>query len=128
MAKKSDKVTWFELPADDTVRASKFYGEVFGWTTSEMGGGSLYAQTAPSDENTVPLERGAINGDISPRSPEFDKPLIVITVEDVSAKIAMVKQAGGNVVLDRKEVVEMGIIWAIISDTEGNKVGIIQNM
>jgi predicted enzyme related to lactoylglutathione lyase len=125
---KADKVTWFELPADDTARAGAFYGQVFGWSTSEMGGGSLSVQTAPSDENMNPLEPGAINGDISPRSDGFDRPLIVITVEDIDAKIEMVKNAGGKVVLPRRDITEMGIAWAIISDTEGNRVGVLQNL
>jgi len=128
MQKQADKVTWFELPADNPEELSKFYDEVFGWRMSSMGGGSMYAQTAASGEDSMPLEPGAINGDISPRSKEFDKPLIVITVEDMDAKIAMVKKAGGEVVLPRKEVTEMGIVWAIIKDIEGNKVGLIQNL
>ncbi len=124
----ADKVTWFELPADDTSRAGTFYREVFGWTTGDMGGGSLFATTTPSDDNMDPTEPGAINGDISPRSEAFDKPLIVITVENMDAKIEMVKNAGGEVVLSPEKVDEMGIIWAIIQDTEGNKVGMIQNL
>jgi hypothetical protein len=128
MNKTSDRVTWFELPADDMKRASAFYSDVFGWSMSEMGGGSMFAQTAPSDENTTPLEKGAINGDLSPRSEAFTAPLIVITVEDIHAKLEMVTKAGGTIVLPRKVVTEMNIIWAIISDTEGNRIGVIQNL
>lgn len=128
MKVQSDKVSWFELPADDIARASKFYSEIFGWNMSEMGGGSKLAQTVASDENGTPLEPGAINGDISPRSAEFDRPLIVITVSDIDDRLNKVKAAGGKIVLDKTEVVEMGIIWAIISDTEGNRVGVLQNL
>lgn len=41
-----DKVTWFELPADDLKRAGEFYSGVFGWQTPDMGmgDGSLLAQ------------------------------------------------------------------------------------
>lgn len=124
----ADKVTWFELPADDTARAGTFYSDVFNWETSDMGGGSLYAQTAPSDENSVPLEPGVLNGDISPRSEAFDRPLIVITVEDIDKKLERVKEAGGSVVLPRTDIAEMNIAWAIIADTEGNKVGVLQNL
>jgi predicted enzyme related to lactoylglutathione lyase len=128
MTTQVDRVSWFELPADDVARAGTFYSRVFGWSTSDMGGGSLIAQTTPSDEQGTPTEPGAINGDISPRSESFDKPLIVITVEDIDAKIAIVEEAGGSVVLPRTEVPEMNMIWSIITDTEGNKVGILQNL
>lgn len=126
MTKKADMVSWFEIPADDTARASAFYNEVFGWETSDMGYGSLYAQTVPSDENMTPRVVGGINGDISPRTELFDKPLICITVEDLDAKIEMVTQAGGTVVKPREDIEGM-MAWAIISDSEGNKVGIVQN-
>lgn len=122
----ADKVTWFEVPADDMSRAEKFYNEVFDWDTSDMGAGSLFAQTTPSDENMTPKEVGGINGDISPRTAEFDKPLIMITVEDLNAKIEKIRSAGGEVIKPRETVDDM-MAWAIVSDTEGNKIGILQN-
>lgn len=122
----ADKVTWFELPADDTARAGKFYSDVFGWDMSDMGGGSLAAKSTESDDELKPFERGVINGDISPRSKGFDKPLIVITVENMNAKIESVKAAGGSVALEPSLIEEMGMTWAIVTDTEGNNIGIIQ--
>ncbi|HEX6416688.1 MAG TPA: VOC family protein [Candidatus Saccharimonadales bacterium] len=122
----ADKVTWFELPAFDVKRAGAFYKDVFGWEGSDMGGGSLAVTSSETDEELTPLERGSISGDISPLSEGFDKPLIVITVENVDKKVEMVKQAGGIVVLEPKLIEEMGMIWSIVQDTEGNRVGIIQ--
>ncbi len=124
----ADKVTWFELPAFDVNRAGEFYKEVFGWDASDMGGGSLAVTSSESDESLTPLKPGSINGDISPISEGFDKPLIVITVEDINKKTEMVKQAGGIVVLPPKLIEEMGMMWAIVQDTEGNRVGIIQTI
>ncbi len=124
----ADKVSWFELPADDTARAGKFYADVFGWATSDMGGGSLMVTSVDADEQGVPSEPGVINGDISPRSQAFDKPLIVITVEDIDAKIKMVEAAGGKVALPPTQPEGASMIWAIVTDTEGNNVGILQNL
>jgi uncharacterized protein len=124
----ADRVTWFELPADNTSRAGVFYEDVFDWGISDMGGGSLYAQTAPSDDSTVPLDPGAINGDISPRSAAFDKPLIVITVDDIRDKVQRVEEAGGSVALPPAEMPGMDLIWAIITDTEGNNIGLLQEL
>lgn len=124
----ADKVTWFELPAFDVKRSGKFYREVFGWDSTNMGGGSLAMISAESDKQMTPLKPGSINGDISPISIGFNAPLIVITVENMDDKIEMVKKAGGIVVLAPKNVEEMSMIWAIVQDTEGNKIGIIQNL
>jgi uncharacterized protein len=123
-----DKVTWFELPADNISRAGKFYSKVFGWKTSDMGGGSLMALTAPSDDEGNPTEPGSINGDISARAEGFDRPTLVITVEDMNAKIKLVEEAGGKVILPAKNIPEMGIIWALVADTEGNAMGVLQNV
>ena len=123
-----DPVTWFELPADDTGRASEFYNRVFGWSMSEMGGGSVYAMTTESDPDTTPKGRGIINGDISPRSKTFKAPLVAITVQDIDAKVQMVKDAGGKVITPRVDHKDMGIAWALVEDTEGNTLGIMQNL
>lgn len=123
-----DRVTWFELPADDTARAGSFYSTVFGWDTSDMGGGSLMAVTSPSNENGEPEQAGGINGDISPRSEAFDKPLVVIEVQDMDAKLKMVTDAGGIIALQPSEMPGMNMIWSIITDTEGNNIGLIQNL
>lgn len=124
----ADKVTWFELPADDVQRAGEFYKEVFGWDSSDMGGGSLAMLTAESDEQMNPLKPGSINGDISPRSEGFNSPLIVITVENMDDKVTLVTDRGGSIVLQPVRVEEMGMIWAIVKDTEGNHIGVIQNL
>lgn len=128
MPQQTNKVTWFELPADDVARAGEFYKTVFGWETPDMGmgDGSLVAQTAPTGEDMQPLDKGTINGTIAPRSTAFDKPHIVITVDDLDSKIEEVKQAGGAVVQERQDIEGM-MAFAIIRDTEDNNVGIIQN-
>jgi predicted enzyme related to lactoylglutathione lyase len=123
-----DKVTWFEIPADDVSRASTFYNSVFGWNTSDMGGGSLMAITTPSDEQGVPNEPGAINGDISPRSEGFDKPMLVIETKDLDARVKSTVEAGGRVIVPRKELEGMNAVWAIVCDTEGNNIGILQDL
>jgi predicted enzyme related to lactoylglutathione lyase len=124
----ADKVTWFELPAFDVKRSGEFYKEVFGWDSTDMGGGSLAMISAESDEQMTPLKPGSINGDISPISMGFNAPLIVISVENMDDKIEVVKKAGGIIVVAPKTIEAMGMIWAIVQDTEGNKIGILQNL
>ena len=120
------KVAWFELPADDTKRASSFYSKVFGWDTPEMGGGAFFALTTPSDKLANPAQPGAINGDISPRSEGLDRPLIMILVEDLDAQLKNIEEAGGTIRTPRQNVAEMGLAWAVFIDTEGNHVGVYE--
>ena len=62
MTKTADKVSWFEMPADDVNRASKFYSKVFNWATPPMGNDATFALTVAADNNGNPTEVGGING------------------------------------------------------------------
>ena len=33
MSETAGNVVWFELPAEDTARARRLYGELFGWSS-----------------------------------------------------------------------------------------------
>ena len=126
----TNKVAWFELPADDVARASAFYQKAFGWDTPDMGmgNGAALAITAPSDEQGNPTEPGAINGDISPRTSTFSQPHVVIHVDDLDASLQAAENAGGSIVQPRQDVPEAGMAYAMISDTEGNRVGLHQDL
>lgn len=125
MSNQVNKVAFFELPADDVVRASSFYQKVFGWETPEQGGGNVWAFTTKADEHGTPTEPGAINGDFRPRSEGFDRPLIMILVDDVEEKLKEVEASSGDIVHPPQDESQFGgPMWAVFSDTEGNHVGI----
>ncbi|OGS35068.1 MAG: hypothetical protein A2293_17025 [Elusimicrobia bacterium RIFOXYB2_FULL_49_7] len=115
-----DKVTHFEIPADNLKRAQKFLKSVFGWKFEDWNGGDyVYAKTVDMDKNWKPKEKGAINGALFKRERKSDRPLIVISVASVSRYLDKVKKAGGKIVTPKQEAGEWGY-WAEIMDTEGN--------
>ena len=128
-----DKVQHFEIPADDTDRARKFYTESFGWKMQDwpMADGSNYIgiHTGPLDDKNMPMESGFINGGMFKRGGNFapTSPVITPVVQDIDATIAKVKAAGGSVVGDKTEIPGMGW-YAYVKDTEGNTIGIFQEM
>ncbi len=125
MTKQADKVSWFEMPADDVQRASEFYGKVFNWATPPMGDDATFALTVKADENGNPLEPGGINGGFHKRSgPSDAAPVVNIHVDDIDAKLEAVEAAGGRVIQPRTEVGEYGLSMALFSDTEGNVMGV----
>lgn len=114
---------YFELQCDDLVRASKFYGFVFGWsfapqqdmpveymriTTKGMQGG-LLKRIAP-----LPDPESCTNAAIvSMEVPDFDRAAGKIT------------EKGGQVVLPKFAVA--GRCWqGYFEDTEGNLFGIFE--
>ena len=128
-----DKVQHFEIPADDLARAKKFYESTFGWQTMDwpMSDGSNYVglHTGPVDEKNMWKEPGFINGGMFKRGGSFAAKGIVITpvVQDIMAAIEKVKAAGGKLVAEPKTIPDMGI-YAYVEDTEGNVIGIWQDL
>ena len=124
-----DKVVHFEIPADDMKRAQKFYGDTFGWQTQEMPAMNYtMVTTVPLDEKHMPKELGAINGGMYKRDENSSKsPVIVINVSSVDESIVKVKAGGGKVVRPKNKVGDMGL-YAQVTDTEGNVIGLWQDI
>jgi predicted enzyme related to lactoylglutathione lyase len=127
-----DKVQHFEIPVDDIARAKKFYAGVFGWGTMDFpmpGMQYVGLHTGPVDEKNMPKDSGFINGGMFQRSPKFPLtgPTIAMTVDDIDASLKKVKAAGGEVMMEKMQIADMGL-YAYIKDTEGNVIGIWQNL
>lgn len=117
----------FEIPFDDADRAHNFYETVFGWNLDRIPDlDYTMVSTGPSGE-TGPTEPGFINGGMFKR--EDDTPpgtQVVIDVDDIDAALAKVEELGGEAVVGRSPVGDMG--WsAYFKDTEGNVVGLWQS-
>ena len=124
-----NKVVHFEIPFDNEERAKKFYQDVFGWqivSVPEMN--YTMVTTVETDQQTMmPRTPGAINGGLMKRDSSSGKnPVLVIDVQNIDDHLAKIKNAGGKVVMPKTEVGDMGL-YARVSDTEGNIVGVWQN-
>ncbi len=49
-----DKVTHFELHADDVSRAQKFYKDIFGWEINSSDPNYFLINTVPVDKKGMP--------------------------------------------------------------------------
>lgn len=113
------KVVHFEIPVDDSERASAFYREVFGWDVSGYGDMAYWLVTAGDD-----AEPGA-NGALIGRGDVHRTPVLVIGVEDLDATLREVEARGNQVVQGKLPV--PGVGWsAYVVDTEGNTIGVFQ--
>ncbi len=122
-----DKVVHFEIPADDVVRAKKFYAEIFGWSMQDIAEMNYtLVNSVEVDESQVPSEPGAINGGIFVRQPEMPHPQIFINVDDIEAALEKIKARGGEVVRGKVPVGDMGFV-ANFKDPEGNVLGLWQD-
>ena len=123
-----DKIVHFEIPSDDISRAQNFYSSIFGWQLDEMEGMDYtIVRTVDVDEQQMPKEPGAINGGMMKRSPATPSPVITINVDSINDSLKKVEVGGGSVVQPRQEIPGMGA-FAYFKDTEGNVMGLWENM
>ncbi|NGN65306.1 hypothetical protein G5C51_15535 [Streptomyces sp. A7024] len=110
----ANRVTWFQLPADDVQRAWRFYGDVFGWRQEDA-----YANE---------VRAGAINGEIAARDEALQEPRLVVRVDDIDKTIERITAAGGRLSVGRTEIPEIGMVYASFIDTEQNTVNIVGDL
>lgn len=111
------RVVHFEIPADDTERAVKFYEDVFGWKIKKWGTFEYWLVTT-GEEN----EPG-INGAILPK----ELSSIVrnaISVDSYRDAVEKIENAGGKMLTDVMPVEGVGFTGAF-EDTEGNQLLIV---
>jgi predicted enzyme related to lactoylglutathione lyase len=126
-----EKVVHFEIPADNLNRANRFYSAVFGWKITpapKMEDQYHMAYTVEVDKKMMPKEPGAINGALMTREGQGSKyPVLVIDVPSLDAYLKKIQKAGGKVVMPKQKVMDMGW-YARVTDTEGNVIGIWENI
>ena len=122
----SGRVVHFEIPFDDAERAHAFYRDAFGWNLNPMPGMDYtMVETGPTGEQGA-SEAGNINGGLLRRQGPNQAPLVVVDVEDIDAALAKVESLGGQTLVSRQAVGDMG--WAAyFKDVEGNTMGLWQN-
>ena len=119
------RVVHFEIHADDTNRAVKFYKTVFGWEATKWDGPQDYwlVTTGPDDEP-------GINGAIMKRHRAIDGVAVIayvctIDVNVIDDYLAKVAANGGEIVVPKTAVPMIG--WsAYCKDTDGNIFGLMQ--
>jgi predicted enzyme related to lactoylglutathione lyase len=122
-------VVHFEIPADDQERARNFYSQTLGWRIDPVPDLNYnIVVTTPMDEATgQPLEAGAINGGLMAREGELTTPVITVDVADIDAALGKIEENGGTVVKPKDSVPGMGF-YAYFKDTEGNILGLWENL
>lgn len=113
-APEPGSIVHVEIPCEDTKRAKKFYGDLFGWKFEDV------------PEMNYTLFKAANGPGVGLFIPEQFNPggaLNYILVEDVEAKVKEVEAAGGQILVPPSEVPNMG--WfAVFKDPEGTTMAL----
>jgi|WetSurMetagenome_2_1015567.scaffolds.fasta_scaffold196743_3 uncharacterized protein len=124
-----NRVTSFEIGAEDGPRAKKFYQSVFGWEFEKWAGKEADDMTGWMIKTGSEAEPG-IEGVLllrseNPKTGQEKAFFCTISVADLDATIKKIEQAGGKI-LDKMESEDMGR-FASAEDSEGNKFGIMES-
>jgi len=106
---------------------SAFYEQTFGWKMVSMGvdmGEYVVAQTTETDGAGMVQKPGHINGGFFKRNSPSVGPNIVIAVDDLDR--ARVKIAGAGCMLDDAMDIPGIGRYCTFTDTEGNRVSVLQ--
>lgn len=114
-------LVWFEVPADDTGRAKKFYGELFGWKFDQMPGPMDYWHADTGGPDASP--DGGIMKRQNPGHRGITNYVLVLSVDDATQKV---QKLGGQICMPKTTVPNMGY-FAVCQDTEGNMFGVWQH-
>lgn len=115
-----DYVTWFEIPAYDMLRAKHFYDEVYGMNmeTAHVGGFNMaYFPTENGIGGAVVQGPGCLPNDTGAL-------LYLNAGAGLDLMLERVQQAGGRVVMGRTLIGEDAGSFALIIDTEGNRLAL----
>jgi len=115
----NNRVTHFEIPANDPEKALNFFKTVFGWNFQQFGKDEYWI-VITGDEKT-PGINGAIMKKRDPNQPIVN----TIQVENLDKHVVKIQNAGGKIVVPKMPVPTVGWL-AYFSDPEGNIHGIWQ--
>ena len=123
---KINAINWFEIPVTDFDRAKAFYEAIFDFTMREHIGGNTRTGLFEYDREEDGCG-GAIVHDPEFYTPSANGSLVYLNCEpDLQTVLDRVVDAGGKI-LQNKTIVaasqDLGY-WAMILDTEGNRVAL----
>jgi len=114
------KVVHFEINADDPLRAKKFYEDVFNWKIEKWEGPMEYWTIDAGEEDEEGISVG-----LQKREQSEDQIFNYIKVSTVDSFSKKIEESGGTLESPKITVPGVGDFY-MFKDTEGNKLGIMQ--
>ena len=116
-------IGWFDIPADDVGRAKKFYRSLLGWKIEPLTDFEDPSQQRQSVITGEPREGTMHRGGLYARQMPGGI-LVFVIVEDMDHVLERVEKLGGKILMTRTEIKDLGLVFGVIEDTEGNKLGL----
>lgn len=121
----NNAISWFEIPATDLTRATKFYETIFSTSLIAMDMPNIRMRLFPIEDMQNGIGGAVVDSGGFHKPSMTDGPLIYLNANpDVQNILSKVAAAGGKIVVPKTEISEAFGYMAIIIDTEGNRIGL----
>lgn len=119
-----DLINWFEIPVNDFDRAEDFYNTIFDIELERMElNDALYGVFPATSRSKYQVGGAIVKGDQN--SPSSTGTIVYFDVSgDMNTVVQKAKGKGGKVEVDKREVGLNQGYFAIVHDTEGNRIGL----
>ena len=118
-------ISWFEIPATDLERATKFYETIFGIQLIPMDFPNMKMRMFPIDNPMTGIGGALIDSGGFHKPSGTDGVLIYLNGNpDVQNVLNKVEAAGGKIMVPKTEISPEYGYMAVIIDTEGNRIGL----
>jgi predicted enzyme related to lactoylglutathione lyase len=111
-------IVHFDIPAEDTARAKKFYIGMFGWKFQSFPEMQYDLITTTNLDGTP-----GVGGGMGKRMDPSQRMMNYFGVKSIEAAMKKVKSLGGKLISEKMPVPGMGYLVNCI-DTEGNAFGL----
>ncbi|MBE9550270.1 MAG: VOC family protein, partial [Proteobacteria bacterium] len=118
------KFVWHDLVTEDTAAARRFYAGLFGWTfeeTERPGGGAYILAKSNGRYIGGMVQRGDLAD-----GKNVSRWLGYLSVADVTRAVEATRAAGGTVIVDVRELGNIGKV-AAIQDPQGAVIGLVRS-
>lgn len=114
----TNKLCFFEIPADDPEKLKQFYHDLFQWSFERGASGFRYYRIHTGEDS--------LKGGITARQDPEHALINYVKVESLDESVSKAQKLGASVVVHKKPV--PGIGWyAVLNDPEGNRLGLWQD-
>ena len=118
-------ISWFEVPATDLDRATKFYEQAFQVKLTPLDLPNIKMRMFPVDNPGKGIGGALVDSGGFHKPSATDGPLVYLNGNpDVQQVLNRVENAGGKILVPKTEISPEYGYMAVIIDTEGNRVGL----
>jgi uncharacterized protein len=121
----NNAISWFEIPATDLDRATRFYETIFGITLSPLDLPNIKMRMFPLDDMMTGVGGAIVDSGGFHKPSATDGPLIYLNANpDVQNVLDKVEAAGGKIVVPKTMISPDYGYMAVLLDSEGNRIAV----